>query len=153
MPDVKASIEYLQKLPLYETEKPYYALLAPKEGYDPDAKRLDNLEYEVHDDVTITDMRGLQPTLGDFGFEVLRHESGHLGLETRDECEEYRRETEGMLRERLGAVFVKCYEVRKRENIPIVRDVMDYNDPLLIEGPAKGAHNGMVLVWSSGAIG
>lgn len=152
MPDVKASIEYLQKLPLYETEKPYYALLAPKEGYDPDAKRLDNLEYEVHDNITIADVRGLQPTLGDFGFEVLHHESEHLGLETREECEEYRRETEEMLRERLGAVFVKCYEVRKRENIPIVRDVMDYNDPLLIEGPAKGAHNGRVLVWFSGAI-
>jgi hypothetical protein len=148
MPTIIASIDYLQNLPLYKTEKPYYCLLAPKEGYDPNSQRLDNLEYEAHNDISIRDMRDLPspPTLSTFGFEVLNHKSDKLGLSTRDEVEEYRAETEQMLREALGAVYVKCYEVRKRENIPIERSVMDYNNPLLIEGPAKGAHNG-TITW------
>ena len=144
MPDTTGSIEYLQNLPLYATEKPYYALFAPSADFDPNAKRLDNLEYEFHNDIRITDIRGLpsRPTLANYGFEVLEHESKHVALASREECRLYQRETEGMLADKLGAVFVKCYEVRKRENVPIIRDVMDYNDPLLIEGPARGAHSG-----------
>jgi hypothetical protein len=56
MPDVKASIEYLAPLPLYETEKPYLALLPPSEDFDPDTQRTDNLEYEIHKDMLITDV-------------------------------------------------------------------------------------------------
>src|SRR5436190_12660683 len=135
MPDIVASIEYLQKLPLYETEKPYYCLLAPREGFDPDAQRLDNLEYEEHTDITITDMRSALSDISieEYGFQVLSHESQALALSTREECEAYRQETEALLRKEFGAVYVKCYEVRKRENIPIQRSQMDYNDPLLIE--------------------
>jgi hypothetical protein len=144
MPDIQASIEYLQKLKLYETEKPYYCLLAPHEGFDPDAQRLDNLEYEVHQNITITDMRKSlnEISIEECGFQVLNHNSKSLNLSTREECEAYRQETEDLLRREFAAVYVKCYEVRKRENIPIQRSQMDYNDPLLIEGPAKGAHNG-----------
>ena len=29
-----------------------------------------------------------------------------------------------------------------RENTQFERDMIDLNDPLLVEGPAKGAHNG-----------
>lgn len=144
MPDIEAQIEYLQKLELYETEKPYYCMLAPRDGFDPDAQRLDNLEYEVHSNITITDMRKslADITLEEYGFQVVPHESKALALSTRDECETYRQETEDLLHTTFGAVYVKCYEVRKRENIPIERTEMDYNDPLLIEGPARGAHNG-----------
>lgn len=144
MPDIKAGIEYLQKLKLYEVEKPYYCLLAPHEGFDPDAQRLDNLEYEVHPDMTIRDMRDINPTINDFGFQVLSHQSEALDLTTREGVELYRQETEQLLRDVLGAVYVRTYEVRQRENVRIERTEMDYNDPLLKEGPAKGAHNGTV---------
>jgi hypothetical protein len=145
MPDIEASIEYLQKLKLYETEKPYYCLLAPHDGFDPDAQRLDNLEYEEHRNITIKDMReSLEDiTIEECGFQVVPHHSEALALNTRAEIEAYRTETEDLLRKEFGAVYVKCYEVRKRENVAIQRSQMDYNDPLLVEGPAKGAHNGM----------
>lgn len=142
MPDIRASIEYLQKLELYKTEKPYYALLAPKPGFDPDAQRLDNLEYETHSDLLIRDMRDIKPTLASHGFEVISHRSEALSLSTRDEVADYRHETEQMLRDQFGAVFVRTFEVRQRENVHHERSQMDYNDPLVKEGPAKGAHNG-----------
>jgi hypothetical protein len=147
MPDIEATIEYLQNLPLYETEKPYYCLLAPHDGFDPNAQRLDNLEYETHSNIKISDMRPLLSdiTIEESGFQVIPHQSGALSLATRDEIEAYRKETEELLRKQFGAVYVNCYEVRKRENVAIVRSQMDYNDPLLVEGPAKGAHNGR---WS-----
>lgn len=143
MPDITASIEYLQKLHLYETEKPYYALLAPKDGFDPDAQRLDNLEYETHSDLLIKDMRDIQPTLASHGFQVLKHKSKALSLSTREEVGDYRHETEEMLRNQFDAVFVRTFEVRQRENIRHDRSQMDYNDPLVKEGPARGAHNGV----------
>jgi hypothetical protein len=43
MPDVLAELEYLQKLKLYETEKPYHVLLSPDENWDYEKQRLDNL--------------------------------------------------------------------------------------------------------------
>jgi hypothetical protein len=85
-------------------------------------------------------------TIEECGFQVIPHHSEALALNTREEIETYRRETEDLLREEFGAVYVKCYEVRKRENVAIQRSQMDYNDPLLVEGPAKGAHNGMLII-------
>ncbi|KAL8421267.1 hypothetical protein RB596_002165 [Gaeumannomyces avenae] len=48
--------------------------------------------------------------------------------------------TEELLKERLGAVHVVCYNFRMRENIADDRLQIDLNDLLLREGPAKGAH-------------
>ena len=45
MPSVQTSIEYLQKLALYEEEKPYWCFLPPSEDFDPDVQRVDNLEF------------------------------------------------------------------------------------------------------------
>lgn len=144
MPDVQTSIEYLQKLPLYETEKPYYCLLAPHEGFDPDAQRLDNLEFEVHENICVKDMRGKvhEFKLEECGFEVISHEMNRSEFNTPGDIEAYRHETQEMLRSFLGAEFVKTYEVRMRKNMPFPRSQIDYNDPLLVEGPARGAHSG-----------
>lgn len=139
MPNIRARIDYLQKLKLYESEKPFYMLLAPQEGFDPDEKRLDNLEYEAHENILIRDIREAEDklNLAENGFQVLSHTSNFLDLNSRESVEAYGRETEELLKEQLGAVHVKCYEVRKRENVPMSRKQMDYYDPLLIEGPAK----------------
>jgi hypothetical protein len=144
MPDVTTSIEYLQNLPLYQTVKPYYCLLAPHEGFDPDAQRLDNLEFEVFHDIHVTDIRDSinEFSLEKCGFQVLSHNSNGLEFTTPEDVQAYKQETEAMLRDKLGAEFVKCYEVRTRKNVPLSRNVFDYNDPLLVEGPAKGAHSG-----------
>jgi hypothetical protein len=144
MPHVTSSIEYLQKLPLYETEKPYWCMLTPRDGFDPDEERLDNLEFETRDRITITDIRSLgeEPSISTCGFEVMSHESSVLAFESENDVQACKKETELLLMKVLGAEFVKTYELRSRKNIPIERQVFNIADPLLVEGPARGAHNG-----------
>lgn len=144
MPDITASIEYLQNLPLYADVKPFWALLKPQEGFDPDADRVDNLEFEDHHNIHITDIREAKEelSLSNCGFQVLSHHSKKTSFESADDVEEYKRETEGLLRDELNADFVKCYELRLRKNVPFQRNRIDLNDPLLLEGPARGVHNG-----------
>jgi hypothetical protein len=144
MPAVNASIEYLQKLALYEEEKPYWCFLAPQEGFDPDTQRVDNLEFEDHSDIQIADIRELNtaPTIDDCGFEVLSHQSRFSGFHSADDVFQYVSETEGLLKDRMNAVYVKCYDSRLRKNVAFQRTQLDLNDPLLTEGPARGAHNG-----------
>ena len=114
MPDIKASIEYLAPLTLYETEKPYLALLPPSEGYDPDTQRTDNLEYELHEDMLVTDIRGRNEEfrLEDCGFQVLSHHTKLKAVESMKDVELYKRETEEMLRKNLGVLHVTCYDVK-----------------------------------------
>jgi len=144
MPSIQASIEYLQKLDLYKNEKPYWCFLPPHEGFDPDKKRVDNLEWEDHSNIIIEDIRESrdQFRIDDCGFEVLDHRSNFSRFEEASDVEEYKRETEGLLKESMHAVYVRCYDSRLRKNIPFQRDQLDLNDPLLTEGPARGAHNG-----------
>lgn len=144
MPTVQATLEYLQKLPLYKVEKPYWCFLAPKEGFDPDAKRVDNLEFEHYPNITIHNIRDLpvEPKIGQCGFEVLSHKSEFSSFKRGDDITQYRLETEELLKEALGAVLVKCYDSRLRKNVPFQRAQLDLNDPLLTEGPARGVHNG-----------
>jgi len=142
MPDVTADIEFLADLPLYQKEKPYLALLPPREDRDPDKQRLDNLEFEVHRGITITDIRDTKGfTIEKCGFEVVSHESQHLAFRDVADVDAYKRETEHLLRTTLGAVHVLCYDLGLRKNDPIRRKQFDINEPLLVEGPAKGAHN------------
>src|SRR5947208_151717 len=144
MPNVVADIEYLKDLPLYKTEKPYLCLLPPRDDFDPDTERVDNLEFELHRNITVTDIRDTidKYTLEVCGFQVQPHESKTLEFNTVDDVESYKRETEDLLRDMLGAEYVMCYELRTRKNVPFRRKQFDINDPLLVEGPAKGAHNG-----------
>jgi len=144
MPAVEASLEYLQRLPLYKTEKPYWCFLPPHEGFDPDAQRVDNLEFEHYSDITIQDIRELETPaqIGECGFQVLSHQSEFSYFGKPDDVEQYRIETENLLKQEMGAVHVKCYDSRLRKNVPFFRTVLDLNDPLLTEGPARGVHNG-----------
>lgn len=149
MPDVQATIEYLQRLPLYEDEKPYWCFLPPSEGFDPDEQRVDNLEWEDHSDINIRDIRDSksQYQINDCGFEVLEHTSQFSKFEQASDVEAYRLETEKLLKEKMNAVYVKCYDSRLRKNVMFQRKQLDLNDPLLSEGPARGAHNGESVGW------
>ena len=144
MPEIRAALQYLQDLPLYKTEKPYWCLLPPHKGFDPNAQRVDNLEFESRSDVLIRDIRESNDALNlsTCGFEVVQHRSKLLGFETVEDVDAYKTETEALLQDKLGAAFVKCYELRLRKNTRFERDEYDMNDPLLVEGPATGAHNG-----------
>jgi hypothetical protein len=144
MPSVQANIEYLQKLSLYDKEKPYWCFLPPSESFDPDAQRVDNLEFEDYPDIQIEDIRELNepPKIDDSGFEVLSHQSKFSKFDRADDVFQYVSETEELLRERMDAVYVKCYDSRLRKNAMFQRTQLDLNDPLLTEGPARGAHNG-----------
>ena len=147
MPAVQATIEYLEDLPLYETEKPYWCLLPPHEDFDPNKHRVDNLEFELRPNITISDIRDAKEdlTLETSGFQVLSHHSECSALpQTVEDVSAYKTETEIMLKENLNAAFVKCYELRARKNVIFQREQFDINDPLLVEGPARGAHNGII---------
>lgn len=149
MPSVQASIEYLQKLSLYDEEKPYWCFLPPSEDFDPDEQRVDNLEFEDYPDIQIQDIRDFDkaPKIDDSGFEVLNHQSKFSKFDRADDVFQYVSETEELLRERMDAVYVKCYDSRLRKNVMFQRTQLDLNDPLLTEGPARGAHNGKALVF------
>ncbi|MCJ1400645.1 hypothetical protein MMC11_003853 [Xylographa trunciseda] len=152
MPEVQATIEYLENSPLYETEKPYWCLLPPHDGFDPNKQRVDNLEFELRPDITISDIRDAKEdlTLETSGFQVLSHHSECSTIKTVEDVQAYKTETEAMLRDKLDATFVKCYELRTRKNVPFQREQFDINDPLLVEGPARGAHND--VTYGSGPV-
>ena len=77
-----------------------------------------------------------------YGFQVLSHDTGVSNFTSAEAVEAYKRETERLLTEALGAAHVKCYDLRLRKNIMFQRTELDLNNPLLTEEPARGAHNG-----------
>jgi hypothetical protein len=81
-------------------------------------------------------------SLESYGFQVLSHDTEVSNLTSADAVEAYKRETERLLTEALGATHVKCYDLRLRKNIIFQRTEFDLNNPLHTEGPARGAHNG-----------
>ena len=143
MPANVADIDFLANLPVYETEKPYLCLLSPDRKIDPDQVRLDNLEFETHSNINIEDMRE-HPELriDDCGFEYIQHQSAISEFTDTSDVDAYKRETEGLLKEHFAAVKVLTYELRLRKNQEFRRKQFDLNEKLLLEGPAKGAHNG-----------
>jgi hypothetical protein len=145
MPAVQASLEYLQKLLLYEEEKPYWCFLTPREGFDPDKQRVDNLEFEAHENIIIQDIResSTKISLDVCGFQVIPHQTKNITFESAEAVATYKLETEDLLRETFGAVYVACYDTQLRKNVPFKRSQIDLNDPLTAEGPARGVHNGM----------
>lgn len=144
MPAITATLEYLQKLPKYEYEKPYWCFLPVNEDFDPDRQRVDNLEFEDHSDIPIQNLRDLKTDvkIAECGFEVLSHKSAYSSFARAEDVVQYRIETEELLKEKLDAVFVQCYDSRLRKNVPFQRRQLDLNDLTLPEGPARGVHNG-----------
>ncbi|ETI24450.1 hypothetical protein G647_03819 [Cladophialophora carrionii CBS 160.54] len=142
MPDVRTTLEYLARLPLYETEKPYLYLPGKDEGLDPNVTKLDNLEYERHSGILVKDVRQ-HPELNfdDCGFEFQEYPSRYQQFATAADTDRYRAETEQILKKRFNAERVMVYDIRLRKNDSFHRSEFDVYDPLLIEGPAKGAHN------------
>jgi hypothetical protein len=148
-----AEVSFLEKSPRYETEKPYLVLLPEGAAVDPSIP-LHNLKFEEKE-VSVLDIRDCQSAyhLDECGFEYLSHTTGVTAIlgdqPTVDHVNAYKAETEALLRQRFGAVKVVCYELRLRERKDFVRDTFDINDPLLVEGPALGAHTGNICLHQS----
>jgi hypothetical protein len=143
MPANLAEIEFLADLPIYNIEKPYLCLLSPDQKVDPDQVRLDNLEFEKHSNIHVENMREHpELRLEDCGFEYVQHKTTTSKFTGPADVDAYKRETEDLLKDRFAAVRVLTYELRLRKNQEFRRQQFDLNEKLLLEGPAKGAHNG-----------
>lgn len=84
--------------------KCFYLYLPGKyEGLDPEATKLDNLDFERHSGIVIKDMREHpELTFDDCGFEFHHHQSQYKHFEKPEDIESYRSETEQMLQKRFG---------------------------------------------------
>jgi len=94
-------------------------------------------------------------TLEKNGFQVISHTSrvlevNDLHIPSPEQADAYRKETEELLKETFNAEYVLCYDFRKRVNVPHPRNQFDDNDPMLIEGPAVGAHSD--VTFDSGPV-
>jgi len=143
MPPIRATLQFVADIPLYEVEKPYMVLPGRDQDIDPEDERLSNLKFESHDNILIEDMRNMRAlSLSGNGFEYLQHKSQIHTFQEPGDVKDYKHETQEMLAARFDAVKVITYEVRLRKNQTFARNEFDYFDPMLVEGPAVGAHNG-----------
>lgn len=141
MPKIVAKIDFLADLSMYDTEKPYFYLPGKDQDIDPEDPRLNNLEFENHT-VEVEDIREHpELALSTCGFTFITNKTLNLKFEAPSDVDDYKRETQDLLRSHFSAVKVLTYEVRLRKNQRFERRQFDLNDKLLQEGPAKGAHN------------
>jgi hypothetical protein len=78
---------------------------------------------------------------------VLSHTSALTKIASLEDVDRYKVETRQLLQTRFGPTsLVKCYDSKLRKNIPFPRREVDMNDPLHVEGPARGVHVGMGLL-------
>jgi hypothetical protein len=111
-----SELSFLADLPLYEKEKPFLVLLPPDAPLDPSVPR-SNLLYETHK-VSVHDIRNETKTvLEESGFQVLSHKSSvtfadDIYANEFSTVQAYKNETEELLKTKLGAVHVICYDFR-----------------------------------------
>ena len=161
MPDLATSIEFIADLEIYQTEKPYYVLVAAESKIDVASTKTTNLEFESHK-VNVKDISSISHnyTLENAGFLVKKHTTSCMPIESRDAVRAYEIETQDFLRDHFKASHVVTYETRvsrepfycftrsktiltllqMRKNVPLKRMTVDIADPLCLEGPATGAH-------------
>jgi hypothetical protein len=108
---VLAKIEFLRDLPLYNNVKPYSFLRPPNVAVDT-LGLLSNLHWESKR-LEITNIRDLSDfSVETCGFEVLPHSSSLIPIHSPPDMEAYGREIEDLVRERLGAELVVCFDVK-----------------------------------------
>ena len=108
----KGSLNYLQRLREYETEKPYMVRF-PVDRI-PGAKQT-NLSFETYEDISFSDLRGRenQPSLDVWGFEFAVFESKYSRVDFNDFNvikEGYFKEVEEFLQKKTSATWVQVYD-------------------------------------------
>lgn len=122
--EITAPLSFLSDIPQYRTEKPFYALLRPPTDFnremdtEDELKRLagnSNLEF-CYKDVPLENIRGREDDfcLERCGFEVVHHASPLADqlMTSAGAIQEYKNETEELLRKRFNAEHVFCFEAR-----------------------------------------
>jgi hypothetical protein len=116
------TLKFMADLPRYESEKPYEMFGLTEIP----AQQRSNCEYVAIDDIPLLDVRDyLEETfsLKEQGFEFLRHKSQCPlsasdfelpGNEMSPNVETYLKETIAIVKERLGALEVVCFDWRVR---------------------------------------
>jgi hypothetical protein len=128
---MEVSLSYLADLPLYKSEKPFYALISPTEEFlaldqgEPFVPEhsLSNLEFQVHHNIPIQNLRGQDETFSvqKHGFEVLSHvSSAWQKLNSPDAIEAYKREVDELLVQKFGAVYAYTFETRVHSPSPSI---------------------------------
>lgn len=107
-------MQFLADIPLYDVEKPYYAMPAAANDIDPSLPTT-NLEFETHNGLLFRDARGREDelTLGRVGFQIVNHTPKNLILESAEQLAAYKLEIEEFLKEKLGGVHAVCYESKE----------------------------------------
>jgi hypothetical protein len=105
------SLKFLERLPKYEHEKPFFASVAAEVGFQEDIHTNLNLK-EIG--VPITDIRPKIQTfkLQDCGFEVIPHESTNLDFQTEQDTIAYTKETAAWLKRHFDAEHVVCWDFK-----------------------------------------
>lgn len=144
MPDIEARLDFLEDLPLYNDETPYFYLPGKGEDVDPDDERLTNLAFRTESRIVVQDMRNMKHLRFDnCGFEYVKHHVSNVhDFVSATEVDLYISETALFLKQHFCAERVVTYDLHLRKNEEFACKEFDFNDKLQVESPVKAAHNG-----------
>lgn len=110
LPATPASMRFIADLPKYETEKPYNC-----RGKDVANGEISNLVFDTRSDIPVHDVRGHEHefSLQKQGFMFVNHESKvRKDIGSVDFVYEYLGETINLVKQKLNAEKVVCYDLR-----------------------------------------
>ena len=115
---VRTSLDFLADSPLYQSEKPFVVLRDVEHQRTHSTAQLTNLKWDAQR-VLVNDMRSETQDLAleTAGFKMIDHASSNLQFSDIPSIIQYRRETERLLTEFLGANFVVCYDCKVVPNM------------------------------------
>ncbi|RSL87981.1 hypothetical protein CEP52_015360 [Fusarium oligoseptatum] len=149
MEPIDTHLEYIVDSPKFKTERPFAVHVGDHQldKYQPEDPQLNTIDLK-EEPTKIYDLRSLNDvSLERYGFETYSREFTPFSLDhaTEDQVEIYQTETEEFLKEVLSAEKVVCYDYRLRRNGPsfVPGEKLNMNDPLLLDLPPRGAHNGI----------
>jgi hypothetical protein len=144
MLEVQSTLDFLQDLPIYQTERPYVFTYPGGVTIDENHPALNTVRL-VHVPVTLRDIRYAKDySLSTSGFEKANHTS-QVDLDQIQDGEvreAYRLETSDFLKQHLGAENVHTYNVKTRKNVIFDPDEkVNLLDRVAPEPAALGVHD------------
>ena len=113
--NIKGTVSFLSDLEKYKTEKPFYSNNAVV--FCPDHAMPHNVQSE-YAEIEVEDIRGreeerqaMNDNLDRWPFQIIKHTSQHLDWERLENFDNYRKETEELLKTKFNAVKTVCFDV------------------------------------------
>ncbi|OBS19721.1 hypothetical protein FPOA_11445 [Fusarium poae] len=128
-PQSNCTFHFLSRLDRYKTEKPYFFSGVLDKNQE---ARRSNLEYEIHNDITVVDLRGQEKllSLGGHGFELLQHKPVvDLSAPSEEEMNKYLEDLAATVKDHLKVEAVLAYSFRFRRE-QSSRDNRDTESPI-----------------------